>query len=271
MQFGKHGSGPCEFDQPRAIKFDKTTGQIYIVDTNNSRIQVWDESLKHLTHFGKGILHYPRGIVISDGMMFVTDYFKEFLYKFSLPDLSLINTQRHHTSQLKLNNPTAIDAENNEIFVLEADKQRILVFTDNLEYLRAMAKGIIYVSYDIQVYHGIIHVLEVDANLIKLLNSQNGELVASVLTNHDSISFNNACHFSLAFDMKHYFITDWKLNKVKVISNTGAFIRIIDTSEFQCLQPRGITSLPNNDIIVSFEAGKNALVKLPALIYPNLI
>ena len=268
MQFGKHGNGLSEFDQPRAVKCDNTTGLIYIVDTNNSRIQVWDESLKYLSQFGKGILHYPRGIVIAEGMIFVTDYFKEFLYKFSRPDLSLIKTQGH-TSQLKLNNPTAIDAENNEIFVLEADKQRILVFTDNLEYLKTLAKGIIHVSYDIQVCHGIIHVLEVDTNLIKLLNSQNGELVASVLTNHDSIPFSNACHFSLAVDTKHYFITDWKLNKVKVISNTGVFIRIIDTSEFECLHPRGITSLPNNGIIVSFEEGKNALVKLPDLISPD--
>ena len=269
MQLGKHGNGPCEFDQPRAIKLDKATGRIYIVDTNNSRIQVWDKNLKHLTQFGKGILHYPRGIAITEAMIFVTDYFKEFLYKFSLPELSLIKSQGHHTSQLKLNNPTAIAVENNEIFVLEADKQRILVFTDNLEYLKTIAKGIIHVSYDIQVYHGIIHVLEVDTNLIKLLNSQNGELVASVLTNHHSIPFSSACHFSLSVDTKHYFITDWKMNKIKVISNTGVFIRIIDTSEFQCLHPRGITSSPNNDIIVSFEEGKYALVKLPALISPD--
>ncbi|KAI6653551.1 PEP-CTERM domain protein [Oopsacas minuta] len=265
MQVGKHGSAPCEFDHPRAMRIDKLTGHVYIIDTNNSRIQVWDENLDYLTQFGKGILHYPRAITIIDGNIFVTDFFKDFLYKFSLPNYVLIKSKLQDKPLPKLHNPTAIDDENNELFVLEADKRRILVFTENLEFLRSLAKGVINVAFDLQVKQGIIHVLEVDTNLIQLLNSQNGQLIASVLTNHNSMSFYNACHFSLNPETNQYYITDWKLNKVKIISGTGAFIRIIDTSYYQCLQPRGIVSYPNKDIIITFQEGKNALAKLPTV------
>ena len=265
MQFAKHGNGLCEFDQPRAIRIDKLTGHIYICDTNNSRIQVWDENLEYITQFGKGILHNPRAITILEGNIFVTDFFKDFLYKFNQPNYALIPTNL----QLKLHNPTAIDDENNELFVLEADKRRILVFTDTLEYLRSLAKGIIDVAFDIQVSQGIIHVLEVDTNFIRLLNSQNGDLIASVVTNHNSMSFSNTCHFSLGLETNRYYITDWKLNIIKVITNTGAFICIIRTTHYQCLQPRGIASYPNSDIIVNFQEGKNALAKLPTIFSPN--
>lgn len=265
MQFAKHGIGLREFDLPRAIRIDKPTGHIYICDTNNSRIQVWDENLEYITQFGKGTLHNPRAIAVFEGNIFVTDFFKDFIYKFSQSNFALIPTKL----QLKLHNPTAIDDENKELFVLEADKRRILVFTDTLECLRSLAKGIIDVAYDLQVSQGIIHVLEVDTNFIRLLNSQSGDLIASVVTNHNSMSFSNACHFAYGLETNRYYITDWKLNIIKVISNTGGFICIIRTTHYHCLQPRGIASYPNNDIIVNFQEGKNALAKLPTVFSPN--
>ena len=260
MQVGRHGHGPTEFDQPRAVKLDPLTGNIYVVDANNGRVQVWDGNLKYLAQFGKGVLRYPRGIALSNEAIYVTDYFKYFFYKFSSVDFSLLKTKPAE-EMLMLYNPVAVSLEEDEVFVLEADKQRISVFSTNLEYLRCLAKGVISVSYDIQVKQGIIHVLEVDTNLIKLLNSQNGELVASVLINYDSIPFSNACHFTIGVD-DCYFITDWKVNKVKIISNKGKFIHLLDTSDFQCLQPRGIASTTTNDIIIAFQEGKNVLLKL---------
>jgi hypothetical protein len=62
MQWGKHGSGPGEFEVPHALCFD-TKGRLFVADRGNSRIQIFDQSGKFIatwSQFGR-----PSGIFID--------------------------------------------------------------------------------------------------------------------------------------------------------------------------------------------------------------
>ena len=46
------GNGPLQFNEPRGITVQATTGQIFIADTHNHRIQVLNNDLTYLHSFG---------------------------------------------------------------------------------------------------------------------------------------------------------------------------------------------------------------------------
>ncbi len=77
--FGEHGSGPGEFDIPRDIACD-STGNLYVADTNNHRIQILTAEGKFLRMFGKygqgrGELDQPMSIAIdTSDRVYVGDY-----------------------------------------------------------------------------------------------------------------------------------------------------------------------------------------------------
>ncbi len=75
---GGEGTGAGQFSKPRGIATD-STGNIYVADTGNSRIQKFDPMGKFLTAFGtagssEGELREPNGIVVdARGRIYVTD------------------------------------------------------------------------------------------------------------------------------------------------------------------------------------------------------
>ncbi len=77
-EFGRRGAGPGEFNFPTNITVDKT-GKVYVVDTANFRVQIFDPEGKHLKTIGAlgdtpGSLARPKGIGIdSDGHIYVVD------------------------------------------------------------------------------------------------------------------------------------------------------------------------------------------------------
>jgi hypothetical protein len=71
MQWGKHGSGPGEFEVPHALCFD-SKGRLFVGDRGNSRVQVFDQNgkfLEEFTQFGK-----PSGIYVDKhDILYVAD------------------------------------------------------------------------------------------------------------------------------------------------------------------------------------------------------
>jgi DNA-binding beta-propeller fold protein YncE len=50
MAWGKHGSGPAEFDVPHKLALD-SAGRLYVADRSNSRIQIFDQDGKFITEW----------------------------------------------------------------------------------------------------------------------------------------------------------------------------------------------------------------------------
>ena len=79
---GREGRGENQFAQPRGICINPMTKELYIVDCNNHRIQVYHlNSLAYIRQIGKGVqgsstgsLNYAVGICLDDAnQLFVAD------------------------------------------------------------------------------------------------------------------------------------------------------------------------------------------------------
>lgn len=77
---GSHGTGVGEFSDPHSIAVD-TAGNLYVADTGNNRIQIYDVNTNTWTAWGgtstgttAGKFNAPQGIAVgSDGIVYVAD------------------------------------------------------------------------------------------------------------------------------------------------------------------------------------------------------
>ena len=76
---GKQGGGPLEFDDPCSTTISPITGQVYVADRGNHRVQVLKPDLTFSHTFGtkgsgRGQFNYPRDVAINrHGLAYVTD------------------------------------------------------------------------------------------------------------------------------------------------------------------------------------------------------
>uniref|UniRef100_A0A1X7TAX7 B box-type domain-containing protein n=1 Tax=Amphimedon queenslandica TaxID=400682 RepID=A0A1X7TAX7_AMPQE len=142
---GKYGSGPLQFNYPSGIAISSITGQVYIADINNDRIQVLNPDLTFSHLFGSkgsanGHFEYLRDIAIdSQGLVYVADRDNYRIQKFS-PDGKFVGqfgTKGSGPGQL--NKPVGITidtAATGLVYVSEWINHHISVFTSDGVFVR---------------------------------------------------------------------------------------------------------------------------------------
>ena len=92
LQWGRHGSAPGQFIQPRSLAIDKHD-HIWVADACNHRIQVFDaagEKVRLLRRWGQqgrqvGQLRYPYGLALDGkGHVYVAEFGNSRIQKFTL-------------------------------------------------------------------------------------------------------------------------------------------------------------------------------------------
>ncbi|MFA5260346.1 MAG: NHL repeat-containing protein, partial [Candidatus Omnitrophota bacterium] len=74
QMIGGPGSLLGQLDHPWDISVEESTGNIFVVNQQNSRIEVYDAGGHVLLNFGEGELNLPWGVyVASDGLVYVSD------------------------------------------------------------------------------------------------------------------------------------------------------------------------------------------------------
>ena len=138
---GEWGSGPLQFSNPSGIAISPITGQVYIADRYNDRIQVLNPDLTFSHTFGSegsanGQFQYPTDIAIdSQGLVYVTDNLNHRIQKFS-PDGKFVGqfgNKKFGSGKLNRPNGITIDtAATGLVYVSEWGlNHRISVFTSD--------------------------------------------------------------------------------------------------------------------------------------------
>lgn len=120
FKFGRPGIDKGEFSYPNGIAVDKD-GKIFVADSNNGRIQVFNKEGKILYLF-KGGLRLPRGLAI-DGQhrLHVVDAFLCKVYVFDIKGKRLFSygTKGSGKGEFFLPNGIAIDATTSRIYITD--------------------------------------------------------------------------------------------------------------------------------------------------------
>ena len=143
------GSGRQQFNIPDGIAISPITGQVYIADCCNHRIQVLDPDLTFSHLFGKkgsanGQFNEPRDIAIdSQGLVYVTDSGNHRIQKFTPNGKFVAQFGRKGSGLGQLSNPCGITidtAGTGLVYVSEGDNDRVSVFTSDGVFVSSFGK-----------------------------------------------------------------------------------------------------------------------------------
>ncbi|MBE0448161.1 MAG: SMP-30/gluconolactonase/LRE family protein [Actinobacteria bacterium] len=132
-RFGRPGSAKGEFSYPNGIVAD-TAGYIYVSDSNNGRVQVFDEKgeFSHLFIVPKkNPLALPRGIAIDKlGWVHVVDTLRHQVFVFTKQGKFLFTYGKFGTRKDTLSYPNgvAIDSKTGAIFIADKMNNRVSVW-----------------------------------------------------------------------------------------------------------------------------------------------
>ena len=146
---GEKGSVPLQFYLPEGIAISPITGQVYIADTGNHRIQVLNPDLTFSHSFGRrgsanGRFNHPCDIAIdSQGLVYVADSYNNRIQKFT-PNGKFVAQfccYGSHPGQLKWPHSITIDtAGTGLVYVSEEGNNRVSVFTSDSVFVSSFGR-----------------------------------------------------------------------------------------------------------------------------------
>ena len=143
----KTGNGPLQFYTPIGITVHPTTGQIFIADTFNHRIQVLNKDLTYSHSFGKEgsspeQFNKPYDVTFdNEGYLYIADNENHCIKKFTSTGqyISTFSSRGSNPGQIKY--PTSIIIDNNILYVSEQVNNRISIFDTNGCFIHCFGKS----------------------------------------------------------------------------------------------------------------------------------
>ena len=142
------GNGPLQFNTPIGITVHPTTGQIFVADIHNHRIQVLNKDLTYSHSFGKKgssseQFNLPYDVTFdNEGYLYVADSNNHCIKKFTSTGqyISTFSSEGSNPGQIK--DPTFIIIDNNlhVLYVSEYGNHRISIFDTNGRFIHCFGK-----------------------------------------------------------------------------------------------------------------------------------
>lgn len=125
------------------------------------------------------------------------------------------------------------------------------MFDINLNLMRIVNLQINTPILDFSIKDGIIYIIQHSNNVIHLISLE-GKILKQINTNQDITSLHSPYYFCID-PWNNFIITDWEKHALKIVSNDGKLLRIINTKkEWGLMYPRGVTTTRSGKILLVF-------------------
>ena len=172
---GKGGRNVGEFDCPEGVRYHNH--QVYVCDTYNGRVQVFDSNLNFVQSFGQ--LKEPMDIDFdTQGNIYVVDYSKDQVLVFSEDGQYLRHFGQREQGKGELSCPQGLCVSGDHAYVTEWGSHRVSVFHTSGEFVHSFGKkgsgrGELNWPYGIAVdKDGFVFVCDKDNSRIQVFSSQ---------------------------------------------------------------------------------------------------
>ena len=141
------GNGPLQLYSPIGITVHPTTGQIFIADGNNHRIQVLNKDLTYSHSFGKKgsspeQFNGPSDVTIdNEEYLYVVDHYNHCIKKFTSTGEYISTFSSEGSKPGQITKPTSIIIDNNLLYVSEWGNDRISIFDTNGCFIHCFGKS----------------------------------------------------------------------------------------------------------------------------------
>ena len=151
---------PGEFNISRCIEIHYKTGNIYIADASNDRVQVFSCNGDYLFMFSEKMNH-PAGICISQNKVFVTQFNGYCINMYELEGKLIKSVGSKGIGESQFQNPLGLDVSdrNNNIYVCDYKSHRIQILTEELKYHSMIGIDLLKYPCDVKVTRDRVLVL----------------------------------------------------------------------------------------------------------------
>ena len=254
-------NSPGGLNNPRSLTIHYKTGNIYIADMDNHRVQVFSCNGDYLFMFSEK-MNQPFGVCISQNTVFVTQYTGHCINMYE-PEGKLIKSvgsKGNREAQFKYPHGLDVSDRNNNIYVCDCYNHRIQILTEELEYHSMLGMDQLKYPLDVKVTRDRVLVLGRSDPCMFVFDSDH-VLTNSLIIKGDGKQTNNPRCFDL--DREYNIImSDWGNHCVYVFNQEGEQIHKFGKEgqgigEFY--HPRGIALNNTGHIMVVCEKNTNCL------------
>jgi len=143
--WGGTGTADGKLNGPMGIHIQGTTGDIYVTDSGNDRVQVFESNGTFKTAFGTpemvdGYFYYPKDAAISNDRVYVTDRFNDRIQVFNKDGTFLFKWGTNGVEDGQFDEPLGIDTDSSgKIYVVDSNNVRMQKFDDKGSYIAQKA------------------------------------------------------------------------------------------------------------------------------------
>ena len=152
---------PGELNRPRGIAIHYKTGNIYVADTSNHRVQVFSCNGDFLFMFSEK-MNGPIGICVSQNKVFVTQWSGHYINMYELEGKLIKSVGSEGNGRTQFYHPRGLDVSdrNNNIYVCDCFNHRIKILTEELMYHSMLRIDMLEYPRDVKVTRDRVLVLD---------------------------------------------------------------------------------------------------------------
>ena len=211
---------PGELNCPRCMSIHYKSGNIYIADENNNRVQVFSYNGDYVFMFSEK-MNIPRGICVFQNTVFVTQYSGHCVNMYELEGKLMKSVGSNGNGETQFNGLHGIDVSdrNHNIYVCDYSNNRVQILTEELKYHSMLGIGLFTNPRDIKVTRYRVLVLDDSDPCMFIFNSEH-LLINRIITRGSDKQTNHPYSFDIDRDY-NIMMSDYYNDCVYVFNKEG--------------------------------------------------
>ena len=254
----ERGKGMKQLNNPHGVTVDNRAGNIYIADSGNDCVKVFDSTGKYLFKFGdnegEGKMYYPRGVAIYEDRLLITQR-NHCILNYQLNGKFVSRIGRKGRGELEFNNlfSLTIDESNGDIYISDLNNNRIQILNCDFSFKSQFGNDTLKLPRDVKLSKEYIYVLDESNPCLHLFN-YNHILQKSVISRGEGMEVIYPWFFFVD-QTGNILISDFGSNSIHIFNTEFQLIHKIPVSN----SPTGVTVDKQGRVIVVSRADKDCL------------
>ena len=247
-----YGYGLNNLNAPKAVTVDYTTGNIFVADTYNNCVKVFDNSGKIIYKFGdeegEGKMSWPQSLSIHGNNIVISQY-NDFILNYQLNGKFISRIGKSGKGKLEFSLPLGLTFyKNGDLYICDSNNNRVQILSKEFVFKDQFGQKSLRQPRDVNLTRRYVYILD-ESNPCLHLFDYNFILQKSVLSQGERLQLikpqscyiddsdnilipgspsNSICIFNPKFELIHRISIAWpnavtvdKLGRVIVVSGDG--------------------------------------------------
>ena len=164
MSVCKYGRGFNDLYGPLAVTVDNTNGDIFVADTGNSCVKVFDDSGKIIYKFGdeegEGKMNKPQSVSIHGNNILISQ-FNNCILNYQLNGKFISRIGKSGDGKLEFNNPYGLTFDHNgDLYICDYNNNRVQILTQEFVFKDQFGQNSLKKPRDVKLTRRYIYIID---------------------------------------------------------------------------------------------------------------